>query len=58
MAPPFAVTQILAANGFDHAFRLRSDPDIAAAGIDPLQHFETFGWKEGRDPNVLFDVDG
>ncbi len=23
-----------------------------------LQHFEQYGWKEGRNPNALFDVKG
>ena len=35
-----------------------SNPDIAAAGVDPYQHFLNAGWREGRDPNRLFDVDG
>ena len=31
---------------------------MAAAGVDPYQHFQTFGWREGRDPNALFDTAG
>ena len=27
-----------------------------AAGVDPFQHFQTFGWKEGRNPNAYFDM--
>ena len=34
------------------------NPDVAAAGVDPFQHYETFGWKEGRNPNAYFDVNG
>ena len=30
----------------------------AMGGVDPLQHFNTFGWHEGRDPNALFDSSG
>jgi hypothetical protein len=30
--------------------------DVAAAGINPLDHYHTFGWKEGRDPSVNFDT--
>ena len=26
--------------------------------VDPLQHFQTFGWREGRNPNALFDTAG
>ena len=31
---------------------------MAAADVDPFQHFQTTGWKEGRNPNALFDVNG
>lgn len=43
-------------NGFDSAFYLLAYPDVAAAGVDPLTHFNTFGWKDGRIPNGLFDT--
>jgi serralysin len=29
---------------------------VAKAGIDPLQHYEQFGWKEGRDPGPNFST--
>jgi hypothetical protein len=29
--------------------------DIAAAGMDPVQHYVTAGWREGRRPNLHFD---
>ena len=29
---------------------------MAAAGVDPLQHYLTYGWKEGRDPSANFDT--
>src|SRR4029077_1997426 len=29
-----------------------------AAGINPLAHFETSGWREGRDPSLAFDTRG
>lgn len=41
---------------FDSRFYLRRNPDIAEAGIDPLEHFVIAGWKEGRDPNSWFSV--
>ena len=34
------------------------NPDVAAAHVDPLQHFQTVGWQEGRNPNALFDTAG
>ncbi len=40
---------------FDTSYYLLHNPDVAAAGIDPYQHYLTFGWKEGRNPDALFD---
>ena len=45
-------------DGFDPVYYLRHNPDVAAAGVDPLLHFQIFGWREGRDPNALFDTAG
>ncbi len=41
---------------FDVAYYLAANPDVAAAGVDPYQHFSTTGWREGRDPSALFHV--
>ncbi len=38
----------------DGAWYLRTYPDVAAAGIDPLEHFLSSGMAEGRDPSPLF----
>jgi hypothetical protein len=40
---------------FDTAWYLAANPDVAAAGVDPLQHYIDYGAAEGRDPNPLFD---
>ncbi|PHK94877.1 hypothetical protein CR162_10570 [Pseudoroseomonas rhizosphaerae] len=42
--------------GFDRDFYLVRNADVAAAGMDALEHYQQFGWREGRDPNALFDV--
>lgn len=42
-------------NLFDREFYLLKYPDVAASGMDPLIHYSTFGWKEGRNPNLWFD---
>ena len=42
---------------FDRAFYLASHPDVAATGVDPLDHFLTSGLAEGRSPCPLFDPD-
>jgi hypothetical protein len=30
---------------------------VAAAHVDPLQHYHDYGWREGRDPSGSFDTD-
>ena len=52
--------------GFDAEFYLLSNPDVAraaiAAGGNSLayaqQHFEQSGYREGRNPNAIFDTRG
>ena len=51
--------------GFDAEYYLLLNTDVAQAAQgtgDTLafarQHFETYGWKEGRDPNAVFDTKG
>ncbi|MGG5819314.1 glycoside hydrolase family 99-like domain-containing protein [Falsiroseomonas sp. HW251] len=41
---------------FDVAYYLRHSPDVAAAGVDPFEHFWGFGYREGRNPSEEFDV--
>ena len=40
---------------FDVDYCLKSNPDVEAAGINPLLHYLGTGTKEGRDPHPLFD---
>jgi len=40
---------------FDAAFYLRTNPDVAAAGVDPLRHYLKHGAAEQRQPHPLFD---
>lgn len=54
--PPTAEEQAAVALEFDNEFYLRANPDVAEAGHDPLQHFLSSGWQEGRDPNAAFSV--
>jgi 2',3'-cyclic-nucleotide 2'-phosphodiesterase (5'-nucleotidase family) len=52
--------------GFDPEFYLMANADVAkaatAVGGDIFafarQHYDTYGWKEGRDPNAVFDTKG
>ncbi len=41
---------------FDPAFYLAANKDVAEAGVDPFQHFLTFGAREGRDPRPDFSM--
>ena len=38
------------------AFYLAHNPDVAQAGVNPLWHYATVGWQEGRNPHALFDT--
>ena len=39
---------------FDETWYLKNNPDVAAAKIDPLEHYLLFGGLEGRDPGPEF----
>ena len=41
---------------FNGAYYLANNPDVAAAGVDPYQHFMFYGGLEGRSPDPLFDA--
>ncbi len=41
---------------FDAAFYLATYPDIAAAGVDPFEHYLRWGFTEGRNPSAGFDT--
>ncbi len=46
----------IAARAFDAVFYLKTYPDVGEVGADPLDHFMTYGWREGRDPSPDFSV--
>jgi hypothetical protein len=41
---------------FDATFYCGEYPDVAAAGVDPLQHYLEAGWRERRDPSPFFST--
>src|ERR1700722_6837883 len=41
---------------FGSSFYLATYPDVAAAGVDPFEHFLLYGFREGRDPSPDFDT--
>jgi hypothetical protein len=50
-----ALEQLDLSGLFDAAWYLLGNPDVRAAGLDPLMHFCRNGWREGRKPNRYFD---
>lgn len=46
----------LAEPAFDREFYLAANPDVAASEFDPLTHFLSLGWREGRDPSQAFST--
>jgi glycosyltransferase involved in cell wall biosynthesis len=41
---------------FDRDHYLAAYPDVAEAGVDPLEHYFNAGWREGRDPSTDFST--
>lgn len=41
---------------FDPRYYLGQYPDIAAAGMDPFEHYLRWGYREGRNPSAQFDT--
>lgn len=50
-----AKKRILASGFFDPEFYLQHYPDVATAGLDPLEHFLKNGGRESRSPSRKFD---
>lgn len=44
----------LVASGFDQNHYLASYPDVRTAGLAPLDHYLSSGWREGRFPSAHF----
>ena len=47
------VDELVAGGDFDRRWYSSRYPDVI--GIDPVEHYLQFGWKEGRFPNPIFD---
>ncbi len=43
---------------FDTPYYLSHNRDVFYAGVNALDHYNTSGWHEGRDPNGAFDTSG
>ena len=53
-----AVRTIARSGLFDTEWYQKSNPDVAALGIDPIRHYVAHGANEGRDPSPSFSTIG
>jgi len=44
--------------GVDRAWYLQKYPEVATAGVDPVEHYLLYGRAEGRDPRPDFSTSG
>lgn len=51
-----ASAEALISKFFDANYYLNNYPDACKAGIDPLEHYLTRGWRKGRNPSASFDT--
>lgn len=42
---------------FDEKYYLEKNIDVKEAGIDPVEHYCKYGWKEKRNPSALFNTE-
>ncbi|TWD58217.1 FkbM family methyltransferase [Agrobacterium vitis] len=54
-SPPADLKDVIRPH-FDADFYLATYPGIREAKLDPLDHYISHGWKEGRDPNSEFST--
>jgi hypothetical protein len=47
---------VTAAGLVDANFYLINGADVHEAKLDPAEHFCRYGWREGRKPNIYFDI--
>ena len=45
-------------DGVNQRWYLDTNADVAAVGMDPVEHYLQFGWREGRDPRPDFSTHG
>lgn len=53
---PLSPDERLMASEFDTEFYLTRYPELVAMNVDPLLHFFSFGWLQGKDPNAEFST--
>ncbi len=53
---PDAPLRSPAAEPFDAGWYVAGNPDVAALGVEPADHYRSTGWREHRSPHPLFDT--
>src|SRR6266567_2615852 len=57
---PGGIADVSARSRVKHVFDayeyLLRNPDVAATGVDPLDHYLQTGWRQGRNPNPFFQT--
>jgi len=48
--------EILLEKYFDNDYYLDHNDDIKIEGLDPIEHYKIFGWKENRNPSREFET--
>lgn len=51
-----AKKSLIDSNLFDALYYLNTYTDVTEAGIDPLEHYLNYGWREGRNPSKDFNT--
>lgn len=41
---------------FDERFYLQTNKDVRGGVLSAIEHYARYGWKEGRNPSLLFDT--
>ncbi|WP_374343010.1 hypothetical protein [Phenylobacterium sp.] len=54
--PSLDEARAMIAPEFDADYYLWANSDVADLGLDPLEHYLTNGWREGRNPNLAFSA--
>jgi hypothetical protein len=55
------LTVVTGVNGdplLDPFYYTTHNPDVSAAHVPSVQHYDQFGWHQGRDPSAFFSTEG
>lgn len=41
---------------FKESYYIENYPDVASSGVNPIEHYCNYGWREQRNPNGIFNT--